>query len=553
MRWMKAARRRVRDSAPAGPGANPPVASRGVALGLVFLLAVAAAWTAAPTGAGAQTTYRIVMQSDLKSFDPIWSGAYIVRDYGYMVYDTLFAVDAEFNIRPQMADTVTTSPDGLVTTITLRDGLEWHDGAPVTAEDCVASLKRWQARDSMGQKLADFLKEYRVVDARTFEIVLKERFAPLLEALGKPSVAVPFMMPKRVAETDAFQQIGVTIGSGPFILKTDEWKPGEKVVFVKNPRYKPRSDPASGLAGGKLVKLDRVEWIWIPDAQTQVNALLAGEIDAIDSLPHDLLPLVESDPNVRVVPDTVSNQYALRMNWLVPPFNNPKIRQAAFMALRQRNFLEAAVGNKKYWRTCKALFTCNSPLATEAGMEGLVEGNAEKAAALLKQAGYDNTPVLLLQPADLPALANLAPVAKSQLERAGFKVEMQAMDWQSMVTRLITKRGPPAEGGWNAFATSWQQLDILDPLMTPFLTASCAKARAGWPCDAEMESLRDAYARATDAAEKRKIATEAQVLNTRVVTHIPLGEWYRVRAVRANISLPNPLPPVSVFWGIEKK
>jgi peptide/nickel transport system substrate-binding protein len=435
----------------------------------------------------------------------------------------------------------------------LRDGLEWHDGAPVTAEDCVASLKRWQGRDSMGQKLADFLKEYRVVDARTFEIVLKERFGPLLEALGKPSVAVPFMMPKRVAETDPFQQIGVYIGSGPFILKTDEWKPGEKVVFVKNPRYRPRNEPASGLAGGKVVKLDRVEWIWIPDAQTQVNALLTGEIDAIESLRHDLLPLVERDPNVRVVAGTVSNQYAFRMNWLVPPFNDPKIRQAAFMALRQQDFLEAAVGDQRYWRLCKALFTCNSPLATEAGMEGLVEGNAEKAAALLKQGGYDDTPVLLLQAADLGALTNLAPVAKSQLERAGFKVDLQAMDWQSMVTRLITKKGPPAEGGWNAFATSWVQLDILDPLMTPFLTASCAKARAGWPCDAEMEGVREAYARATEPAEKRKIATEAQLLNTRVVTHIPLGEWYSVEAVRANIALPNPLPPLTIFWGIEKK
>jgi peptide/nickel transport system substrate-binding protein len=521
--------------------------------GVRALVLIAAASMAAPTAAVAQTTYRIVMHSDLKSFDPIWSGAYIVRNYGYMVYDTLFAMDEEFNVRPQMADSVRVSADGLVATITLRDGLTWHDGAPVTAEDCVASLKRWQARDSMGQKLADFLKEYRVIDARTFEIVLNERFGSLLEALGKPSVAVPFMMPKRVAATDPFQQINDYVGSGPFILKTDEWKPGEKVVFVKNPNYQPRNEPASGLAGGKVVKLDRVEWVWIPDAQTQVNALLSGDIDALESVPHDLLPLVEGDKSIRVVPGTVSNQYVFRMNWLTPPFNNPKIRQAAFMALRQEDFLEAAIGNKKYWRTCKALFTCNSPLATEAGMEGLLEGNAERAKALLHEAGYDNTPIVLLRPADLGVLSNLAPVAKSLLERAGFKVEMQSMDWQSMVTRLITKKGPPSEGGWNAFATSWVQVDILDPLMTPFLTASCEKARAGWPCDAAMEKVRDAYARATDPAEKKRIATEAQVLNTQVVTHIPLGEWYVVTAVRANVTLPNPMPPITVFWGIEKK
>src|SRR5262249_25678803 len=375
----------------------------------------------------------------------IWSGAYIVRNYGYMVYDTLFAIDEEFNVRPQMADKVSVSADGLVTTITLRDGLTWHDGAPVTAEDCVASLKRWQARDSMGQKLAAFLAEYRIVDARTFEIVLKEKFGALLEAIGKPSVAVPFMMPKRVAETDPFQQIGIYVGSGPFILKTDEWKPGEKVVFVKNPNYKPRSAPESGLAGGKVVKLDRVEWVWIPDAQTQVNALVAGDVDAIESVPHDLLPLIEADKNIRVVADTVTNQYVFRMNWLTPPFNNRKVRQAAFMALRQQDFLEAAVGDKKYWHTCKALFTCNSPLATQAGRDGLLEGNAEGGRALRDEGGYDNTPVVLLRPSDLGVLSTLARVAKSLLEHAGFKVEMQSTDWQSMLNRLITKKGPPSE------------------------------------------------------------------------------------------------------------
>jgi peptide/nickel transport system substrate-binding protein len=183
----------------------------------------------------------------------------------------------------------------------------------------------------------------------------------------------------------------------------------------------------------------------------------------------------------------------------------------------------------------------------------VLNDNAEKAKAMLKEAGYDNTPVLILQPSDLGVLTNLAPVAKSQLERAGFKVEIQSMDWQSMVNRLINKKGPAAEGGWNAYATSWVQVDLLDPLMTPFLAANCEKARAGWPCDASMEKVRDAYARATDPAEKRRIATEAQVLNTQIVTHIPLGEWYAVRAVRANITLLNPLPPVTVFWGVEKK
>jgi len=230
-----------------------------------FLLASAVALAAAVSSAASAQTYKIVMHSDLKVLDPIWSGAYIVRNYGYLVYDTLFAMDANFQIKPQMVDKWQTSPDGLTWTFTLRDGLEWHDGKPVTAEDCIASLKRWSVRDSMGQKLAQSLQEYKVVDDKTFQIVLKEKFGPLLESIGKPSVVVPFMMPKRVAETDPFKQIDDYTGSGPYILKKDEWKPGEKTVFIKNPKYKPRSEPMSGLAGGKVVSLDRVEWVWIQD------------------------------------------------------------------------------------------------------------------------------------------------------------------------------------------------------------------------------------------------------------------------------------------------
>src|SRR5215813_368103 len=269
-------------------------------------------------------TLKVVMHSDVKALDPVWSGAYITRNHAYMIYDTLFAIDEKLQIKPQMVDKWEVSPDGLTWTFTLRDGLEWHDGAPVKAEDCVASLKRWSARDSMGQKLALSLQDYKIVDDRTFQIILKQKFGPLLEAIGKPSVVVPFMMPKRVAELDPMKQLEDTTGSGPFIFKKDEWKPGEKLVYVKNPKYKPRAEPISGLAGGKVVNVDRVEWVWIPDPATQLNALINGEIDMIESVPHDLLPVLEKNKDVRVIPQSTSNQYVFRMNWLQPPFNNVK-------------------------------------------------------------------------------------------------------------------------------------------------------------------------------------------------------------------------------------
>ena len=243
--------------------------------------------------AHADKTLRAVMHSDLKILDPIWTTAYIVRNHGYMVYDTLFATDEKGEIKPQMVDKYDVSADKLTHTFTLRDGLLWHDGQPVTAEDCVASIKRWAAKDATGQKLMTFVDGLEVKDAKTFVIKLKEPTGLVLLGLGKPSSNVPFMMPKRVAETDPNTQISDFTGSGPFVFKRDEWKPGDKTVYVKFDKYKPRSEPASGLAGGKVVKVDRVEWRAISDHQQAVNALLAGEIDFIEAPPHDLLPLAQ--------------------------------------------------------------------------------------------------------------------------------------------------------------------------------------------------------------------------------------------------------------------
>ena len=245
-------------------------------------IAATAAVLALPCGANAQTTLKVVMHSDLKIVDPIWTTAYITRNHGYMVYDTLFAMDEKGEIKPQMVDKYDVSADKLTYTFTLRDGLAWHDGAPVTAEDCVASIKRWAAKDSLGQKVMSFVDTITVGDAKTFTVKLKEQTGLLIFALGKPSSNVPFMMPKRVAETDPNTQISDFTGSGPFIFKRDEWKPGDKAVYVKFDKYKARSEPASGLAGGKVVKVDRVEWLAISDQQQAINALLAGEIDYIE-------------------------------------------------------------------------------------------------------------------------------------------------------------------------------------------------------------------------------------------------------------------------------
>jgi peptide/nickel transport system substrate-binding protein len=514
---------------------------------------VAAAAAAGATGPGhAETTLRAVMHSDLKILDPVWTTAYIVRNHGYMIYDTLFATDANGDVKPQMVDKHEVSADQLTHTLTLRDGLVWHDGQPVTAEDCVASIKRWGAKDATGQKLMSFVTGFEIKDANTFVIRLKEPTGLVLLGLGKPSSAVPFMMPKRVAETDPNTQISENIGSGPFVFKKDEWKPGDKTVYVKFDKYKPRAEPPSGFAGGKVVKVDRVEWRAISDHQQAVNALLAGEIDFIEQPPHDLLPLALGDPNIKYVDwNPAGNQYTFRPNWLHKPFDNPKVREALFYAFNQEDFLKAVVGDPKYYKVCKSYFPCGTPFSTEKGMDGLLSSNVKKAQELLKEAGYDGTPIVLMHSTDLQVLTNLAPVAKALLEKAGFKVDMQSMDWQTLVGRRAKKDAPTA-GGWHAFLTSWVSADITNPIFTGFMNSACDKAMFGWPCDPEIEKLRDQFAREGNPGKQKAIAEQVQVLNTKMVTHIPLGQWYLGAAMRKNVDgmVPAHAP---IFWNIAVK
>src|ERR1700756_1802575 len=409
-------------------------------------------------------TITAVMHSDLRVIDPGITTAYITRDHGYMVYDTLLAEDANFKIQPQMAYWKV-SDDKLTYTFTLRDGLKWHDGTPVTAEDCVASLKRWGRNDGMGQKLMDFTASLEATDARTITLKLKEPYGLVLETIGKPSSLVPFMMPKRLAETPADKAITETIGSGPFKFVKAEFQPGVKAVFEKNTDYVPRKEPPSWTAGGKVVKVDRVEWVTMPDAQTAVNALQSGEIDFMEFPPLEMEPALAADPDITMnVLNKFGYQTLGRMNFLYPPFDNPKLRRAALLAMNQKDVLDALVGNPKYYKICGAFFICDTPFATDVGSETLVKGNGmAEAKKALAESGYDGTPVVIMAPGDVVPLKAQPIVAAQVLRESGFKVEVQATHWQTVVTRRASQK-PPKEGGWNMFFTNWVAGDLPNPI-----------------------------------------------------------------------------------------
>lgn len=516
----------------------------------VGAIALAAALAMAPSVACAQTTLRVVMHSDLKVIDPNWTSAYIARNHGYMIYDTLFALDAKLQIQPQMVDAWNVNEDRVTYTFKLREGLEWHDGKPVTSADVIPSIKRWAVRDAVGQLVAKVVLDMTAVDDRTFRIVLKEPSELLMQGLSKPS-GPAFIMPRRVAETDAFTQLTDTTGSGPFIFKKDEWKPGDKTVYVKNPKYKPRSEPPSGLAGGKVPKVDRVEWVAMSDQQTVVNALISGEIDMIEMPQHDLFSLLAKDANVELVNlDPRGMQYFFRFNVLHKPFNHPKVRQALLYAFNQEDFLKAVIGDPKYYKTCKALFMCDTPLASTKGWDDKLDSNMEKARALLKEAGYDGTPVVLLGTTDLYVLNNLAPVAKALMERAGMKVDLQQMDWSTLVARRAKKEPPPV--GWNALLSAGSSVDMTNPLTNGQVNASCESAWFGWACDPQLEELRKEFARAEGLERQKEIAEAIQLRVAEYPTHIFLGQYYLPIARRKSIT-GNIESAVPVFWNIEKK
>src|SRR5580704_9909759 len=465
-----------------------------IALSLALPVLAASVVLTSPAFAAGKTI-TAVMHADLRT-PGMMTTAYIVRDFGYMIFDTLLAEDANFKIQPQMA-AWKVSDDKLTYTFTLRDGLKWHDGAPVTGEDCVASLKRWGKADSMGQKLMDFTASIEAPDVKTIVLKLKEPYGLVLESIGKPSSFVPFMMPKRLAETPLDKPLPELIGSGPFKFVPAEFQPGVKAVFEKNRDYVPRKEPPSWTAGGKVVKVDRVEWITMADAQTAVNALQSGDIDFMEVPSFDILPVLAANSDIKV--ETLNKFGFLtggRMNFLYPPFDNAKVRRAAFMAMNQKDVLDALVGNPEYYRICGAVFVCGTPLATEVGAESLVKGNGmAEAKKLLAESGYDGTPVVVMAPGDVVPLKAQPIVAAQLLREAGFKVDLRATDWQTVVSRRASQK-PPNEGGWNMFFTNFTSADAANPVASVSIGGRGRNGGwFGWAEDARIEQLRDAFAR----------------------------------------------------------
>jgi len=497
-------------------------------------------------------TLRFIPQTDVQVLDPIWTTAYVTRNHGYMVFDTLFAIDSKFKPHPQMVEGFEVSSDKLNYSFVLRDGLKFHDGQPVRGTDCVASIKRWMARDALGQTLVTVVADMKGGDDKNFSIHLKEPFPLLIDGLAKISSLAPFIMPERLAKTDPYQQVTEMIGSGPFKFVKEEHQPGNLVVYVKNTDYIPRSEPCDWASGGKVVKVDRVEWHVVPDIATKTAAIQNGEHDWWEGPPADVWPLLAANRDIGLSPPPIRSTGCLRFNWLYPPFDNVKMRQAVLMVASQADFMTAFVGDPSNWNICASFFTCGGPMANNTGSEALSgKRDYERAKQLIKEAGYKGEKIVVLDAVDQPLIHAEALVLVDEMQKLGLNVEYVATDWGTVVTRRASKK-PPAEGGWNMFETGWTGPDLFDPSTNVMLRANGDQAWFGWPKDDQLENLRSQWLKASDLEDRQAIAAKIQQRAFEVVPYVPTGQFEVKTAYRKNLKGSVIANPALFMWNIEK-
>jgi peptide/nickel transport system substrate-binding protein len=515
-------------------------------------LAVAATATPAISQRAAARTLRLVPYADLANFDPVWSAANMVRNAGLLVWDMLYGIDNTLTPRRQMVEAEEVSADRLTWTFRLRPGLKFHNGEAVLAKDAVASINRWATRDQMGQMIKAIENELIAIDDRTFRWTLKKPYPKMPLALGKTGTPCCFVMPARIAATDPFRQISEYVGSGPLRFVRSEWVPGAKAAFEKFPGYAPRQEPASWLAGGKNIVVDRIEWMTIPDPATAAAALQSGEVDWLQTVLPDVLPILRKNRNlVTAINDPVGHVGMLAMNHLFTPFNDVQARRAILMALSQEDCMRAYVGeDDSLWKPMPGYFPPGTPLYTEEGGE-ILKGprKLEAAKRLLVESGYAGEPVTLLAAQDIPYHKAYGDVIVDLLKRLNMKVDFAAVDFGTVIARRAQK-SPPRQGGWHMYLTSYYGVDFADPT-NRFLRADGKESANGWANNPQIEAGIAAWYDATSLDEEKKIVRRLNRLAVDDVVCAPLGVLMLHHAWRKSVSgiVQAPLP---LFWGVSK-
>ena len=505
------------------------------------LLTTAAAALAAPRisrGADARTI-RFIPESDVTIVDPIWTTATVTRNHGYLVFDTLYGQNDAYAMEPQMVEGHTVEDDGRLWRLTLREGLRFHDGEPVRAQDVVPSIKRFAARDAFGRALMDATAELGAASDRVVEFRLHTPFPLLPNALGKSGTIMPAIMPERLAVTDPNKQVTEMVGSGPFSFVTDEHVSGSQVVYRKFAGYVPRPNGVGSFtAGPKIVHVDRVEWHVVPDPATSLAALMGGEVDWWQEITPDQLPLLRTAQSMATRQlDPGGGIGILRFNALFPPFDNPAIRRALLGAIDQAEFMTAVAGDDRtLWKDRVGVFSPGTPMATEVGIEVLTgKRDLDRIRQAIKAAGYAGEKVVAMTPADYPSTNPLGVIAADVMTRVGLNVDLQSLDWGTLVQRRAS-RNPIDKGGWSTFVTFLNGTNNFDPAGQLGIRGNGDKAWFGWPTAPKLEEARDAWFAAPDLAGQKAACERLQVQFWQDVPYLPLGVEYTTTAFRRGLT-----------------
>jgi peptide/nickel transport system substrate-binding protein len=509
----------------------------------------------ATTRARAQgvSTLKFVPAADLAVLDPIITSAYVTRNHALMVFDTLYGLDSSFRPQPQMVAGHVIEDGGKTWTMTLREGLRFHDNTPVLARDAVASLQRWASRDAFGAVFNAALEEITPLSDRAFRIKLKKPFPTLLDGFAHCSTLLMPIMPERLAKTPGTTAITEMVGSGPYRFVASERVPGSLAVYSKFDGYVPRQDPPSFLAGAKIAHIERIEWHTIPDAATAASALRSGEVDWWEQPTIDLLPQLRSAPGVTAeVTDKSGNLGILRLNHLHPPFDNPAVRRVVLAAAVQSDFMTAVVGeDKSLWKDGVGVFTPDTPLANDAGMKALAgPRDYDKIKKDLAAAGYKGERVVMLAATDFPSINAMCEVAGDMYRKMGMNLDYQSVDWGTVVQRRNSQE-PVEKGGWSTHCTYATGYDSLTPANNQSLNAVGRAGFVGWCDSPKLTALRAAWFDAPDLAAQQKLAREIQEQFLQDVPYVPTGQFLQPTAYRSQVK--NMVQGSAVlFFGLQK-
>ncbi|MCW5254872.1 ABC transporter substrate-binding protein [Verminephrobacter aporrectodeae] len=463
---------------------------------------------------GARNFATLALVAEPQTLDPMASSADLVATIMQHVYETLYTFDAKWNVVPMLAEGMPkVSADGKTYAITLRRGVMLHNGRELSADDVVASLQRWMEQSPRGKAMGRVVGSLRAQGALGIEVVLREAYAPLLAQLALPSGMAAIMARDAIASP-----LKDFVGTGPYRFK--ERRPDQFVLLTRFERYSARQEPASGYGGRRAAAIEELRFVPVPNAATRVEGALAGQYDYADLLPVEALPRLEKSGGKTLAIMTPAFGFAyLVLNTREGVAASQPLRQAIQTALGAGEMLAAGFGDTRFFVAEANHFPKGSPFYSTAGADQYNQRNAARARDAAAQAGYQGAPVRVLTSRQYDFHYNMAQLMAGQLRRAGFRVELDVVDWATLVQR----RNDPKL--WDIYVTHSGQLP--DPMLSPPQLGDGAPG--WWDTPAKRAALR-AFNVEIDPTKRAALWGTVQQLIYDEVPYVNVGKFHGLSA-----------------------